>query len=804
MMRWLPVALVGVGIALVNFTLINLISATMAYRFETAMAYLEERGKLLRGLGVLLAFDAAYIGGAAAGVALVAPMAAGSGLPELRGYLNGTRVPGLLRLRTFVVKLLAIAFVIAAGLPLGREGPMVYLGAAVGALVFNTPALRRLVVDERAHRATATARRALLEDEKRLLITMGGAAGVAVAFNAPIGGVLYMFEEIASFWTHRTTMWAFLCTTVGAATMKALLSAQSRTGGIDFTPLVIFDDDAARFDWHLVDLPFFVVLAVLVGAVAAAFTRAMLLMQRVRRAANETWRRRPAAKIGDAVVVGLLIATVFYLLPLWGACKDEPEAHHHDDHHADDHHDDDGGGHADDDHRRRWLMASTRSYRSYRCDAPDDPAAPALYNDMASLTLVGEEGAIKHLLSRDGARAFSLRTLALFIPAYFVCAAAIAGLPVPIGSFVPNMLLGSACGRAFGELLRAHLGDRLELSSPGAFALAGAGACLGGFTRMNITIVVLLLEATGDIAFVIPLMLATFVANCTAARFVHAYDEALMHIKHIPFLEDETPEEERRLTADALAQRAPLLRARRLTRAALRAALDDERGGGGGDDASYAAPYFLIVDGDGFVDGVAERKLLLGLVGRAPGEKVGEVANAIGRSRSPSEGRASEGAPEAGTGGEDELIELEDAADFSPHCVHERMPSERVFRMVRALQLDAVVVIARDGRPRGVVTRSALLDTRKLRQIANLVEADRGAPPPSPAAGADARPPSPVDFAREAATLGYDSSVEGVREDEKVGRQIARVGRRMSRLSISSPRRAPAGATQLFETPQPV
>ena len=85
--------------------------------------------------------------------------------------------------------------------------------------------------------------------DRRNFVSMGAAAGVAAAFNAPIGGVLYMFEEIASFWTHRTTMWAFLCTTVGAGTMNVLLSVQHSHSGVDYTPLVIFDDAATAYDW---------------------------------------------------------------------------------------------------------------------------------------------------------------------------------------------------------------------------------------------------------------------------------------------------------------------------------------------------------------------------------------------------------------------------------------------------------------------------------------------------------------------------------------------------------------------------
>ena len=45
-----------------------------------------------------------YVGTAAWLTAYVAPKAQGSGLPEIKGFLNGSRIPGLWRLRTFVVK----------------------------------------------------------------------------------------------------------------------------------------------------------------------------------------------------------------------------------------------------------------------------------------------------------------------------------------------------------------------------------------------------------------------------------------------------------------------------------------------------------------------------------------------------------------------------------------------------------------------------------------------------------------------------------------------------------------------------
>ena len=68
----------------------------------------------------------------------LAPLCAGSGLPEIKGYLNGNPMPGLFVLQRAWIRIIGIVLVIAAGLPLGREGPMVCIGGSCGLLILKS------------------------------------------------------------------------------------------------------------------------------------------------------------------------------------------------------------------------------------------------------------------------------------------------------------------------------------------------------------------------------------------------------------------------------------------------------------------------------------------------------------------------------------------------------------------------------------------------------------------------------------------------------------------------------------------
>ncbi|CAI5515845.1 unnamed protein product, partial [Closterium sp. Naga37s-1] len=78
---------------------------------------------------VLLVFSSSFI------VTRFAPAAAGSGIPEIKGYLNGIDMPGILLVRTLVGKMLGSVGSVAGGLALGKEGPLVHTGACLAALI---------------------------------------------------------------------------------------------------------------------------------------------------------------------------------------------------------------------------------------------------------------------------------------------------------------------------------------------------------------------------------------------------------------------------------------------------------------------------------------------------------------------------------------------------------------------------------------------------------------------------------------------------------------------------------------------
>lgn len=83
---------------------------------------------------------------------------------------------------------------------------------------------------------------------------------------------------------------------------------------------------------------------------------------------------------------------------------------------------------------------------------------------------------------------------------------------VPSGLFVPSLLSGAAFGRLFGHLLHKLDHTNGTFADSGTYALMGAAAVLGGMARMTISLTVILLEATGDMQYVLPLMLT--VSSC--------------------------------------------------------------------------------------------------------------------------------------------------------------------------------------------------------------------------------------------------------------------------------------------------
>lgn len=96
------------------------------------------------------------------------------------GIFNGINFPKIIQFDTMCVKAAGTILVQAAGLAIGKEGPLLHIGAIVAVLVSHLPfkGFRTLQNDV----------------AKRKLIACGVACGVGSCFGAPIGGALFAYE----------------------------------------------------------------------------------------------------------------------------------------------------------------------------------------------------------------------------------------------------------------------------------------------------------------------------------------------------------------------------------------------------------------------------------------------------------------------------------------------------------------------------------------------------------------------------------------------------------------------------------
>ena len=140
------------------------------------------------------------------------PGAMGSGVAEVMGLLNGVNYTGAIGFKTLTTKVLGILFAVVGGLCIGKEGPLVHIGANIGVMCTYMPFPWTVYLHNDVH--------------KRQFIASGAAAGVSVAFGAPIGGALFAYEisRPNTFWDFSLLWKVFTCTSVACFTLAIMQS----------------------------------------------------------------------------------------------------------------------------------------------------------------------------------------------------------------------------------------------------------------------------------------------------------------------------------------------------------------------------------------------------------------------------------------------------------------------------------------------------------------------------------------------------------------------------------------------------
>ncbi|KAL4656877.1 H(+)/Cl(-) exchange transporter 4-like [Arapaima gigas] len=439
-------------------------------------------------------------------VRVFAPYACGSGIPEIKTILSGFIIRGYLGKWTLLIKTVTLVLAVSSGLSLGKEGPLVHVACCCGNLF-----------------SSLFSKYSKNEGKRREVLSAAAAAGVSVAFGAPIGGVLFSLEEVSYYFPLKTLWRSFFAALVAAFTLRSI-------NPFGNSRLVLFYVEY-HTPWYMAELVPFILLGVFGGIWGALFIRA-----------NIAWcRRRKTTRLGrypvlEVIVVTAITAVVAFPNPYTRRSTSQLISELFND---------------------CGVLESSRlcdyinDFNITRPvdDIPDRPAGLGVYT--------------------------ALWQLALALVFKIVITIFTFGMKIPSGLFIPSMAVGAIVGRIVGvgvEQMAYHHHDWIIFKSwcrlgadcvtPGLYAMVGAAACLGGVTRMTVSLVVIMFELTGGLEYIVPLMAAAVTSKWVGDAFGReGIYEAHIQLNGYPFLDVKDEFTHRTLATDVMHPRrgeAPL------------------------------------------------------------------------------------------------------------------------------------------------------------------------------------------------------------------------------------------------------
>jgi chloride channel protein, CIC family len=179
-----------------------------------------------------------------------APEAKGHGVPEVMDAVFYKR--GNIRGKVAIVKALASALSIGSGAAVGREGPIIQIGAALGSAFAQGIKLSTW--------------------QKITLLSAGAGAGIAATFNTPLGGVLFALEILLPEVSNRTFLPVVIATGAATTIGRILIGPNPAfaVAEIQFSLADSFGVEAAIA---------FIALGILCGVASWAFIRLLVVME---------------------------------------------------------------------------------------------------------------------------------------------------------------------------------------------------------------------------------------------------------------------------------------------------------------------------------------------------------------------------------------------------------------------------------------------------------------------------------------------------------------------------------------------
>ena len=214
----------------------------------------------------------------------IAPAATGSGIPQVMAMIEdpNPKTPsvwdGILGVKTTIIKILSSFVCIFVGGAIGREGPTVQISASIFNILGHK--LKRLFSD--------------ISYES--LLVAGGAAGIAAAFNTPLGGIVYGIEELSRAHINRFKTALITAVIVAGITAQWLLGSYLYLGYPELGTL------------SYGNIPWAIAIGVLGGFAGAAFGKVLYKLLSLRRKITKPSSLAFLA-IGCGLVFAILVIT---------------------------------------------------------------------------------------------------------------------------------------------------------------------------------------------------------------------------------------------------------------------------------------------------------------------------------------------------------------------------------------------------------------------------------------------------------------------------------------------------------------